>query len=90
GLFRPGSDYVARLKDLVKAQMAAQTSKTWSGKEPPIGEASHFMVQADGLQLYYNPYEIASYADGLPSFTIPYNQIADLIDADGAFWKAFH
>jgi Protein of unknown function (DUF3298) len=36
-------------------------------------------VGADGLHLYYNTYEVASYADGPTEFTIPYAALAGVV-----------
>ena len=36
----------------------------------------------EGLTLFYNVYEIASYAIGITDFTIPYNEISDYLKID--------
>ncbi|MGE5674898.1 MAG: WG repeat-containing protein [Mycobacterium leprae] len=89
-LFKPGADYAPRLQSLVSSQIAARSTETWFEKNPAILAKQRFTIQADGLQLWFYPYEIAPYVAGFPSFLIPYNQIADLINTDGALWKAFH
>jgi hypothetical protein len=55
-----------------------------------IAEDQPFYVTQDDLHLYFEPYEIAPYYVGFPSFKIPFNQIIDIIDRRGAFWQSFH
>jgi hypothetical protein len=33
---------------------------------------SHFYLSKDGVVIYFQQYDIAPYATGMPSFTIPY------------------
>jgi hypothetical protein len=40
--------------------------------------------------IYFYPYEIAAYAAGFPEFEIPFEDLTDYIDTEGAFWKSFH
>lgn len=44
----------------------------------------------DKLAIYFEPYEIAAYAAGFPTFYIPYDEMIDIIDTEGEFWKSFH
>lgn len=43
---------------------------------------------ADGLVFTYQQYEIASYADGMPSFTVPYEEIRPFLSEEAL--KALH
>lgn len=53
-----------------------------------LGEDNAFFLpgnmalRSNGLQLLYNPYEIASYAEGIIDFTIPYEQLGNAIQTD--------
>jgi Deacetylase PdaC/Protein of unknown function (DUF3298) len=38
-----------------------------------------YALTKDGLQMHYNQYEIAPYAMGLISYTIPYNQLSGIL-----------
>jgi Protein of unknown function (DUF3298)/WG containing repeat len=49
-----------------------------------------FYVTENSLHLYFNPYEIAPYYVGFPSFEIAFNQMMNLIDQTGSFWQSFH
>lgn len=44
----------------------------------------NFAVTKKGLLFYFNNYDIASYADGPTEILIPYSDIQNLIDPDGA------
>jgi hypothetical protein len=42
-------------------------------------ETLTFSVQEEGLGIHFQPYEIGPYAEGAPSFLIPYDRLADVI-----------
>ena len=44
----------------------------------------NFAITEKGLLFYFNNYDIASYADGPTEVLIPYSEIQNLIDPDGA------
>ncbi|HYF80164.1 MAG TPA: WG repeat-containing protein [Symbiobacteriaceae bacterium] len=86
-LFRIGSDYPARLRELVRQQLAVE-SRGLNDLNPVVRPDHPFATRRDHLFLYWDVYEIAPYAAGFPSFDIPYGKVSDLINIDGAFWKA--
>jgi hypothetical protein len=45
----------------------------------PFALPESFALQEDGVYFYYNPYEAAAYALGATEFTIPYEDIKDLM-----------
>lgn len=49
-----------------------------------------FRLEGDGITVYFDVYEIAPYAAGMPEFHIPYSEIMNLIDTQGNFWKSFN
>ncbi|MBW7459323.1 DUF3298 and DUF4163 domain-containing protein, partial [Paenibacillus sepulcri] len=91
-LFKPGSDYVKVLSDIVGKQIREdpQYSYVFPGSYTGIRPDQPFYVTDDALHLYFEPYEIAPYVAGFPTFTIPFAQIRDIIDTEGEFWKSFH
>ncbi|MGE5559874.1 MAG: WG repeat-containing protein [Chloroflexota bacterium] len=95
-LFRKDSPYSERLQGLVQAQMTAEAASSedepryFEGAVPEIRPDHPFTVAPDGLIVYFYPYEIAPYAAGFPTFTIPWTEIQDIVDTEGAFWKAFN
>ncbi|PYE49074.1 WG repeat-containing protein [Paenibacillus barcinonensis] len=91
-LFKPDSDYVKVLSQIVGEQIKndPQYSYVFPDTYTGISASQPFFVTADALHLYFNPYDIAPYAAGFPTFTIPFSQIMDIINTEGTFWKAFH
>ncbi|RAP76012.1 WG repeat-containing protein [Paenibacillus montanisoli] len=91
-LFKPGSDYVKVLSDIVGKQIKEdpQYSYVFPDAYKGIRPDQPFYVTEDALHLYFEPYEIAPYAAGFPTFTIPFAEIRSIIDTDGAFWRSFH
>ncbi|WP_308639518.1 WG repeat-containing protein [Paenibacillus silvisoli] len=91
-LFKPGSDYVKVLSDIVGKMIKEdpQYSYVFPDTYKGIRPDQPFFVTEDALHLYFEPYEIAPYAAGFPTFTIPFAEIRSLIDTNGAFWKSFH
>lgn len=43
---------------------------------------NNFGVQADGIVFAFNPYEVAPYVMGSTQFTVPYEDISEIISAD--------
>lgn len=91
-LFKPGSDYVKVLSDIVGNQIKndPQYSYVFPDTYKGISADQPFYVKEDALYLYFAPYDIAPYAAGFPTFRIPYGEIMNIIDTEGAFWKAYH
>ncbi len=51
-------------------------------------DSYNFTVGKEYISIYYNPYEIASYAAGMPSFDIKYEEFSDLLNKESEFYKA--
>ena len=91
-LFKPGSDYVRVLSELVGNQIRTnpEYSYVFPDSYKGISPDQPFYVKADALYLYFAPYEIAPYAAGFPTFRIPFSEISGIIDESGEFWRSFH
>ncbi|MFF2089654.1 WG repeat-containing protein [Paenibacillus sp. NPDC058174] len=91
-LFKPGSDYVKTLSRIVGEQIKndPQYDYVFPGSYKGIKPDQPFYVTENALKLYFQPYDIAPYAAGFPTFTIPYTQIESLINRQGDFWRSFH
>jgi hypothetical protein len=90
-LFKPGVDYKTTLEKLISQQIQQQEEKgeaIYDNKNPTLTEAN-FLIGRDHLEIFYSPYEIASYAAGFPTFSIAFSDISDLIATDGELWNAF-
>nr|WP_275980235.1 RsiV family protein [Halalkalibacter alkaliphilus] len=88
-LFKPDSDYVKVISDIIEKQIQAEPQHYFPDQYKGIQPDQPFYVDENSLTIYFEPYEIAAYAFGFPSFTIPFKEIMELIDVDGAFWRAF-
>lgn len=91
-LFKKDADYVTELSNIVRDQIQKQgeDSYIWMNAYKGISAEQPFYVTENTLHLYFTPYEIAPYAAGFPTFSIPFEQIMNLIDTNGAFWRSFH
>ncbi|WP_438444964.1 WG repeat-containing protein [Gorillibacterium sp. sgz5001074] len=91
-LFKPGSDYAKVLSGIVAEQIKndPQYSYVWPDSYKGVAPDQPFYVTGEALHVYYAPYEIAPYAAGFPTFTIPFAQLESILAKDGAFWRSFH
>ncbi|SFM15223.1 WG containing repeat-containing protein [Paenibacillus sp. 1_12] len=91
-LFKPNSDYVAVLSEIVGQQIKQdpQYSYVFPDTYKGIKADQPFYVSENALHLYFYPYDIAPYVAGFPTFNIPFSSIMNLIAVNGEFWRAFH
>jgi len=91
-LFKPGASYTQRLTEIVKKQIATnpEYDYVFPDSKVEVKPDQLFFVNRDALNILFPPYEIAPYVAGFPTFKIPYAEIADILDMNGAFWKSFH
>ncbi len=93
-LFKEGSDYVSKLNEIIKADIEKESKDDSAMYFPDgfqgIAKDQHFQITPDALVIYFYPYDIAPYAAGFPEFSIPYDQLNDIINQSGDFWKSFH
>jgi Protein of unknown function (DUF3298)/WG containing repeat len=91
-LFKEGSNYVEVISDIIGKQIKSmgENSYIFPDTYKGIREEQPFYVDEDNLYIYFEPYEIAAFAAGFPTFKIPFNDIMDIINAEGDFWISFH
>ncbi|OXM85557.1 WG repeat-containing protein [Paenibacillus rigui] len=91
-LFKTGSNYVAVLSEIVGRQIKEdpQYSYVFPDTYKGIRADQPFYVTENALHLYFEPYEIAPYVAGFPTFTIPFREIMNIIAVDKSFWRSFH
>ncbi|WP_173275986.1 WG repeat-containing protein [Paenibacillus sp. NEAU-GSW1] len=91
-LFKQDSDYVAILSEIVGNQIKndPQYDYIFPDSYTGIKADQPFFVTEHALHLYFEPYEIAPYAAGFPTFVVPYAQIEAILDKKGAFWRSFN
>lgn len=85
-LFKEDADYVAVLNrevqtqiDLIQKEFIEKNGGEWApymGFET-IAEDQHFYLTNDALVVFFDLYEIAPYASGIPTFEIPFTNIED-------------
>ncbi|QUH27096.1 WG repeat-containing protein [Serpentinicella alkaliphila] len=89
-LFKSNINYKARLEKMIKRQMQEQNKKDhiyFDDSEPKISDEQFFLLTKKGLEIRFQAYEIGPYAIGMPSFTIPYKEIEDIINIEGELWR---
>jgi hypothetical protein len=92
-LFKPGSPYVKVLSDNIADQIKSNnqySSYLFPDQYHGIEVDQPFFISETGLNIYFNPYEIAAFAAGFPTFTIPFEDLEDIINRNSEFWKSFH
>ncbi|MBU5439714.1 WG repeat-containing protein [Tissierella sp. MSJ-40] len=92
-LFKEGSDYIGVLSNIIKSQMERRNNEGTGmfivDDFKSIREDQGFMIQKDRIEIYFQPYEVTSYAEGFPKFAISYNDIMDILDTNSDFWWTF-
>lgn len=81
-LFKPNANYVARLSEIVEAQIIAREVPVldeFTGIKPD----QDFYIADKALVLYFQLYELTPYAYGFPYFPISVYEIEDIIDENG-------
>ncbi len=91
-LFLKGSNYKSKIDEMIRTKLeeASEDSMYFADSFTGITDAQHFYLTENSLVIYFYPYDIAAYAAGFPEFEIPFEDLADDLNTDGAFWKAFH
>lgn len=88
-LFKKNSNYVEILSKIIREQIIqkGEESYIWLDSYQGIRPNQPFNITNSALHIYFNPYEIAPYAAGFPMFEIPFEDIIDIIDTEGDFWR---
>lgn len=91
-LFKPGSNYVQKLNTILKVKIADKNktanSIIFRDDFKGMGNEENFYLTKDALNIFFDPYEIAPFSAGFPTFSISYGEIKDIIDTNGKLWKA--
>jgi hypothetical protein len=91
-LFKDHSQYVKTISHIIADQIQSNEkySYIFLDRYKGIRKDQPFFITEGTLNVYFNPYEIAPYVAGFPNFSIPFEEINDLINQDGDFWRSFH
>lgn len=80
--FKPGSDYIGRISDLIKMQIK-ERDITLISDFTAIKPDQDFYVADKTLVIYFQLYDITPYAFGFPIFPISVYDLQDIIDENG-------
>lgn len=85
--FKSDSDYETTINQVVEQGIKEADYAYYLGDEgfPGITEDTNFYFAQDGLHVYFQQYEIAPYAAGLPEFVIPYEAIDEELRSEYSF-----
>ncbi|UOF91289.1 DUF3298 domain-containing protein [Fodinisporobacter ferrooxydans] len=86
-LFKPNSDYIGKLSDMIKQQDTNHILDSFSPFQS-ISKDERFYLESDGLTIYFPPYKYTPYAYGFPKFKISYQDVMDFINTESPIWKA--
>lgn len=91
-LFKKNSNYVEVLSQIIRERIIKEGKDlyVWLDSYQGIRPNHSFFITEGVLHIYFEPYEIAPYAVGFPTFDIPFEDIINIIDTEGDFWKSIH
>lgn len=91
-LFKSGTPYVKSISEMIGNQIKSnpEYSYVFPNSYKGIQAKQPFFISDKGLNIYFSPYEIAPYAAGFPTFTIPFEELMTIINQSGEFWRSFH
>jgi len=88
-LFKPNSDYVKRLSDIIRKQIVDRDISLlveFKGIRPD----QDFYIADKALVVYFQLYEITAYVYGFPYFPISVYEIQDIVDEDGPLGRMMY
>ncbi|TKC19199.1 DUF3298 and DUF4163 domain-containing protein [Robertmurraya kyonggiensis] len=85
-LFKPGSDYISRISERIKHQIE---EREISLIEPftTIKPDQDFYIADKSLVIYFQLYDLTTYAFGFPMFPISVYDLQDIIDENGTLGR---
>ena len=81
-LFKPGSNYVKVISDLIKKQILQRDIQLLDGFTE-IQPNEDFYIADKALVIYFQLYEITPYVEGFPMFPISVFDLGEIIDENG-------
>lgn len=81
-LFKPGTDYVKRLSDIIKLQIEQRNIPLLT-EFKEISSNQDFYIADKALVIYFQLYELTSYVYGFQYFPISVYEIQDIINEQG-------
>ena len=87
-LFKPGSDYVEEISEIIKAQIKERDLPTL-GDFTEINPNQDFYIADRCLVIFFQLYEITPYFVGIPYFPISIYELEDIINENGPLQRMF-
>ena len=87
-LFKPNSNYVKKISDIIKVQIKARDLPTL-GDFTEINPNQDFYIADRSLVIFFQLYEIAPYYVGIPYFPISIYELEDVINENGPLQRMF-
>ena len=87
-LFKPNSNYVKKISDIIKVQIKARNMPTL-GDFTEINPNQDFYIADRSLVIFFQLYEIAPYYVGIPYFPISIYELEDIINENGPLQRMF-
>ncbi|NMA86796.1 MAG: DUF3298 and DUF4163 domain-containing protein [Tissierellia bacterium] len=87
-LFKPGSHYVQRISEIIKAEIKARDLPT-IGEFTEINPNQDFYIADRSLVIFFQLYEITPYFVGIPYFPISIYALEDIINEKGPLQRMF-
>ncbi len=87
-LFQPGTDYLQLLSDYAINDLTAEEYFTFpDGALPEAENFRNWNLTPDGLQITFDPYQIAPYAAGFISVVVPFDVLMGIANPDGVLTR---
>ena len=87
-LFKPNSNYVKKISDIIKVQIKARDIPTL-GDFTEINPNQDFYIADRSLVIFFQLYEITPYYAGIPYFPISIYELEDVINENGPLQRMF-
>lgn len=81
-IFKPGTNYKKVIDREIKSQINRNSELFFpegEGGFEGIRDNQSFLIKDDYLVFYFQPYEIACYAAGIPEFRIPFSKLSEMV-----------
>ncbi len=92
-LFEKNSGYLEKLDiiltDAIQKSYDSGNTMVFPESFKGLTEEANFIITETALIIYFYPYDIAAYAAGFQEYSIPYEDLMDIIDIEGTLWKSF-
>lgn len=88
-IFKKNTDYIEKLSNIsrkaLREQLGERADANWidSGTEPKPENFEVFAFTDKGFTIFFQQYQVASFADGIQEVVVPYSDIEDMVNPRG-------